>query len=382
LATNSTLSIIVNDPIPGSSGQVVIATTVGTLSYGGSSGSSLTLAVNSSNQVQATLSSSESGTATITAYDIDSPSVSDSVTVAIYAPVTEADQLTLQASNTVVAPSTASLTNSVEVTATVVNSSDDGVGDAPVVFTLSNTTGGGEYISPVIVYTEPDGTATATFYSGSKSTGGDGVKITAYLLSDNSLTDYVDIVIGGTAGSVTLGRSIIIYSINEDTAYQSPITVLIADSNGSPIENAEVNLNLWPIYYLTGDCWTDEYYEAGYLGAYENEDVNKNTYLDTGEDDDGNEEITPVNSAAGNVPSSVTTDENGVATFYLTFLKTHSMYVVVELTASTTVSGSETASSLRFRLSYAEGDEQYLKVSPFPSTTSATNELAYVLANF
>ena len=60
--------------------------------------------------------------------------------------------------------------------------------------------------------------------------------------------------------------------------------------------------------------------------------------------------ITPVNSAAGTVPATVTTDANGVAGFTLTYAKTSAIWTVVRIRASTIVQGTETVGEVSFRL--------------------------------
>ena len=65
---------------------------------------------------------------------------------------------------------------------------------------IEEPTGGGEYISPVIVYTNDFGVATSTFTSGSLSTDATGVTIKAQLIDNPDVTDKISIVIGGTAG--------------------------------------------------------------------------------------------------------------------------------------------------------------------------------------
>jgi hypothetical protein len=366
MSTSQTLNIVVSNPTPGSSNQVVLATTVGTLSYGGDSGSALTLDV-SGGQVQASLSSAVAGTATITAFDIDSPSVTDTLMVAIHAPISDADQLALQADSSVVAVSDGATTNTVEITASVVNSTDEGIGNAPVMFTLSDTTGGGEHLSPSIVFTDASGSATTTFYSGTKSSGAEGVTVEAFLLSDETINDNISIIIGGTAGSVVLGVSSKIESVYDDTAYQFNVSVIVADTNGNPIPNQSVSLSLWPTdfavtvvdeeYDISDDTTTYTYTNFW----FDNEDTDRNTFLDPGEDIYFvNGLLDPGNSAGGTIPAAVVTDENGVATFTWTYLKSYGRWVAVDLSASTFVLGSETATVLNVTLPIMDGDEDDL----------------------
>jgi len=66
----------------------------------------------------------------------------------------------------VVAPSIGEAENNVTLKATVKTADDQIVGGAPVLFAIERTTGGGETVSPVIVYTDNLGVATSTFTSG------------------------------------------------------------------------------------------------------------------------------------------------------------------------------------------------------------------------
>ena len=371
MATDETLTIIASDPAPGASNKMVLATTVGTLSYGGQSGTSVTLDV-VNGQVQATLSSTESGLATITAYDIDSPSTTDSVMVAIYAPVADATRLTLKAASSVVALSTGEITNTDEITAEVVNANDDAVGGAPVVFAISDNTGGGEFIAPSVVYTDASGTATTTLTSGTKSSGGEGITVTAYLLSDTSIENSVSIVIGGTAGSVVIGHASKIAESYDATAYEYSVSVIVADTNGNPIENALVSLNLWPKRFAVAEVVEVEDEETGEISYvydnliwYLNEDVDRNTYLDADEIEwypDGR--LTPGNSVAGTIPATVTTDEFGVGTVTWNYLKIYGRWIEVDITASTYVLGDLIESTLNVTPPIMEGDQDDLPAYP------------------
>ncbi len=369
MATDQSLTIVVADPNPGPSNQVVLSTTLGTLTNGGSSGSAVILPV-SGGQVTAVLTSSTAGIATIQAYDKDSPGVTDSITVAMYAPASDANSISIQASNTVVAVSTAQSKNSVQITARVLDDNDVPVGQAPVVFTMTNTTGGGEYISPSIVYTDVTGVAKTTFTSGSLSSAGDGVRVSAYVLGSSPTIETlepVEIIIGGTAGSVSIGVSTDIESVNEGTAYRLAVSILVSDSNGNPVPGAEVTMNLWPYYYYAGNAYTSTP-EYDWWGPFANEDdPDRNLNLDPGEDLNDDGQLTPGISTAGSMPGVVTVDENGVGTFDWIYLKSYAWYVRAEISASTFVLGSETTSSILQLLIPSQDDVQEgsLGWSPF-----------------
>ena len=360
LSTNIDLTITVNAPTQES---VQFATTLGTWDWGADL--VLTKAV-SGGSAEAVLTSSEAGTANVQVFDADDPLVTDSLTVIFSAPSSEASQIALQASATVVPPSTEDATNSVTLTATVKNVTDQVVSKAAVAFSIENPTGGGESIFPVVAYTNENGVANSTFTSGSLSTDNEGVAVKVTVVG-TSITDTVNIVIGGTAGSVVIGRSTVIESINNDTSYKLPMSVLVADSNGNPVASATVSLGAWPLQYSTG-YWLisgDDECIPVITGTYDNEDANRNLILDIGEDTNGDGQLTPLSSAAGSLPTPVTTDENGVANFDLVYLKQYAVWIVEEIRASTLVLGTETTSILEFTLPYLEDDACNLPHSPY-----------------
>ncbi|MFB6259778.1 MAG: hypothetical protein ABEK42_03575, partial [Thiohalorhabdaceae bacterium] len=103
--------------------------------------------------------------------------------------------------------------------------------------------------------------------------------------------------------------------------------------NGNPVANAEVTLSNWPLRYATGFRSGPQDVDIGPGGntssegtpiptaVFPNEDTDEDLNRDPGEDIDGNGYLTPKNSAAGSIPDTVTTDDAGLATFDLTYLK-------------------------------------------------------------
>lgn len=361
LDTNTDLTVTVDAP---GVTNVIFATTLGTWDGGVDLVVTKPVALG---QASAVLNSPIAGVATVQVIDANDPSTKDSLTVAISAPPSEAAQISLQASPAVVAPSYGDISNTVTLEATVKNASLQEVGNAPVAFSIVDPTGGGESISPVIAFTGPDGIATSTFTSGTLSSDADGITVQAFVVG-TLITDSVNIVIGGTAGSVVIGRSTKVSSISGDTAYSLPMSVLVADTNGNPVPGAVVSLSAWPAYYYTGYTGDDGPVITG--GPYANEDLNKNLYLDPGEDvgldpGHGDGALTPPNAAAGTLPGTVTTDENGVANFELVYLKSSAVWIDAEITASTIVYGTETSSTLLFGLPFLISDKIYLPDSPY-----------------
>ena len=318
----------------------------------------------------AIFNSADAGTATIQVYPTETPSINDTVTIAIAAPSSEASKIFFQTSATVVAPSIGDAKNSVTLIAEVTNAKNQVVSGAPVLFSIVTPTGGGEYVSPAIAFTDQSGIATSVFTSGSLVAGADGVVVKAELI-DVDASDTVSIIISGQAISLAIGRSTEILTDYEETMYQLPMTVLVTDSNGSPVQQTQVSLNLWPSDYRTG-YWlptknNNEECIPIVEGSRPNEDVNRNGINEDGEDINQDGQLTPAPSAGGEIPATLTTDENGVASFYIIYPKSSACWIVDELSASTVVSGTETRSTYRFVLPWSipDADACLLPDSPY-----------------
>ncbi|MDF1578109.1 MAG: Ig-like domain-containing protein, partial [Desulfobulbales bacterium] len=274
LGTDKTVAIVVNVPPLDAKGnpisQVKFHTTLGCFGNGaagcgddGTSTKSVVVEVKTdpvtgaaiSASATATLGSGEAGTANIIVSVPNDFNTFDNLQIDFFAPPEEAYNITLQASQTVVAPSPGETKNGLTLTATVTTSDDQVVGNAIVDFTIStNPVGGGEQITPASVKTDSSGVATTNFYSGKLSSDGLGIGITAKTTDalGNKIEDTVDIIIGGTAGSIALGLSDKIYSSDDYTYYTVDISAQVTDSNGSPMANQLVTLNLWPTHYRIG----------------------------------------------------------------------------------------------------------------------------------
>jgi len=380
----------------------------------------------SGNEATAILSTSQAGIATIYVDNPDASGSSASLAVAMTA--TTAAKITIQASPSVVPKSVGSTKGISTLIATVTDANGMPVGDAPVSFSIINSTGGGESVSPALALTTSTttnslglGQASTNFISGSKSTVQNGVQIRAQVLGTSVVTEAAGvnltasgndaaIVIGGTAASIAFGSATVLTENSNKSGYIQAMSVLVADSNGSPAPaGTVVSLSIWPIAWSTGESctpdldgyiWKNESYIgdpnqvqnapghwgrwiSGSGGTFYNEDINENLFIDSAEDGvrkyfssgiiatgTGYKDSlgTPTNSAAGTVPSSVTTDANGLATFDLNYGKNSAIWVVARIRARTQVQGSEAMSEWSFRLPGLHGDITpvcYLPNSPY-----------------
>lgn len=406
MTLSETMTVTVNAP---SCTEVLFATTIGEFDdpdTGGppETGKTLVKAV-TSNVASATLSTDYIGIANVEVHCNDLGSkAKDSITIAMSSDAAPA-KIILQASSTVIPISTGSTTYSTKLTATVYDAFNNPLGGQPVAFEIVDTTGtsGGEKVSPVMDNTltqeeidaMPDtdlsvGQIQTTFYSGSKSSSGTGVKVRATVVDSapsiqtgtSPSGNDAAIVIGGTAGSIAFGWD---SKAEEDSTggnYEYKMSVVVADANGNPVSNAVVNLGLWPIAWATGTlCDPDPFGAVDTF--YANEDGDENMILDTGEDGAryiwdptthaktyvGAETvdylITPTNSTGGTVPASVITGINGVAGFVLTYPKSSGIWIWDRIRATTLVQGTETRAETYLHLNIIAGDESICNESPF-----------------
>ena len=368
--------------------QVVFVTSIGVWDGGSSQVVTKTVAGNEAN---ATLTSTQSGVAGIQVWDAANPATSDTLTVAMSSGAPPA-KIMLQASPTNIQVSAGSTTGSSTLTATVYDASNNPLPNWMVAFSIvSGGTSGGETITPVVAPTTalPSGDlsigqARVSFNSGSMPSGGNGVQIRASVVGTTVATgtspsgNDVAIVIGGVAGSIAFGQATVISVDSTKANYIWPMSILVSDSNGNAVSGAVVSLSLWPIAWSTGlactydpdGCrWntaTPPVCVPGNYGTYYNEDINENLILDSGEDGRRvyyygtlppavtpgtlDSQITPKNSDGGSLPSSKTTDVNGVAGFNLIYPKESAIWTVVRIRATTTVQGSETRGEIILRL--------------------------------
>lgn len=377
--------------------EVTFFTSIGTLKLAGASdcaGGTSTLkvpVVSGTATASVVFCPTTGGTATIDVIDSANANTKEQITVLVAAPSGTASTLVLQSNVTVVAVSTGELSRQAELVATVTNASGIPVLDQPVWLKLENATGGGEFLSSSFGLTDARGQLRVKFTSGSISTfprnpadsslGGVVIKAsTADGATSSTLSDSVSIIIGGVAGSLTLGTSTSLESSSNDTTYKVAVSVLVTDANGSAAPGATVSVSTWPASFRRGH-WTEVYDTSGNLtnctltaGAWlTNPDVNGNLVLDGAEvaankdqyddiiydlsagtvfrpkngvvDADEIGPYAPTMAAAGSVPQTVVTDANGVATFDLIYVKSQAAWIMDNIVASTQVFGSISSST-------------------------------------
>lgn len=374
-------------------------------------------------QASAQLRSINAGLANVEVSDLGvTPPLTDNIQLQFTADICDATKLILDAAPRVVPISTGGVQNVANLVATLLTGLDQPVAGAVVSFSLQSSTGGGEYISPPTAVTVATGEAKTTFISGARASAAEGIIVSAKVTKPTTcggddLTNLPElrVVITDKAGSVVIGASTKVESINQDTAYSLPMSVLVADVNGNPVRNTDVSLSAWPSQYSTGiragvfggTFDTDNPSLAVITDTFANEDVNENTICDqpgtnppatssvcpspgAGEDLNADGVLTPANTAAGNLPLKATTDQNGLATFNLVYLKQYANWIVDRIRASALVAGTQIVSELSLPLapSVDDGtanppvlsDSPYNAVCPFKVTLVSVDPADQVIS--
>jgi hypothetical protein len=363
----------------GSFGAVTYSGTAGTASFAGS----------------AFLTVNQAGTASVNVTDgVRNATVKFTVSP----PWQSANKLIFSANQTTVGLATSTASPTIHLTARAlysVGSSDQAVANVPILFTMSGGPGAGEYLTPAYQLTDSAGYASADFYAGSSASIQNGIVISAATQgttvpvstgpNNSPSSNSVSVTVGGQALSVAFGAASVLRQSTDQTLYIQDYSVQVTDANNNPVNNAIVTLRVRPIAFSLGSGCTidlDRNFPTK-KATYCSEDVNANGSLDDGEDQlrvlttvqtagqacsdpsinslvnrIGTKDIllTPQNSVAGSVPSTVTTDSTGTAPFSLTYLKASAIWVVDKISATVSVNGTESGTSTIFQLPVTTAD--------------------------
>ena len=300
---------------------------------------------NASGYASSLVSSTTAGPATISA-QLDGSSTVTTAAVSYYA--SSPNSITLQANAAAIPPNAAGTSaNTASITAIVRDATGNPVQGAPVNFTLLQDTSGGT-ISPGTGATDANGRVTATFIPGATSTAQNGVVIQASTNS-GALLSTATLTVSSRALFIAIATSNTISNKDgDDTVYRKPFSVQVNDAAGAPVVNQTVTLKIWPPYFRKGFmAWGGTTWGVAASVTCLNEDKDKNGFLDTGEDTNGDSRLQP--GIPGVIsPSSVTTDSTGFAKFDLFYGEQYALWVDFEITAGATVAGTESRTTFNY----------------------------------
>lgn len=256
--------------------------------------------------------------------------------------------------------------NSSQLIAVVRDASDNPVKGQSVSFSADADPSNGR-IEPAIATTDSAGVATVTFFPGANSTG------------NNQIILRATVVGKGVAGTTTLTASkqelmVRIGTGNkieagDPVSYTMLWDAVVTDSSGNPVANATVQGALVGTAFYKGRYYADGTEpNSGLLPGGETqgtpkykcpgEDTNGNLRLDSGEDVNGDGQITPGNVAAVQVSANGgRTDSTGFARIEVKYPKQYANWAQVRLTVTiTAIAGTEGTAVSIFDLPVAATD--------------------------
>lgn len=344
-----------------------------------------------------TISSSSAGPAVISA---SGNGVSAQVIVNFLA--TTPSTISLQAS-----PTTVAIQGKSTITATVRDPNGNLVANEAVDFALVKDATGGS-LSAATAVTNAQGQASVVYTASSTTSQTNGVEISG-TVSGTAITGNTALTVGGETVILSLGTGggqSLITETADHTQYVLPYSVLAVDSAGNAISGVTVSFTVESLGYGKGvmvfysGFWTpgvlnsnqtvtlgftnDANFSADQtsgvasviagLEACDTEDGDNDGIEDSDYNNDfghinpGQPVIWPGQVAVTSV-GSATTDSTGSATVNLLYPKDHAYWVAVRLTATATVQGAQSSTSVDFWLPGAASDYNQSTVGP-PGQTS------------
>lgn len=256
------------------------------------------------------------------------------------------------------------------IRAIVRDTNNNPVKNQVVVFSLDDAAGG--TISTGTAVTNSQGVA-STVFTADTTTGG-GVNalnlvIKASLQSNNAVFDETDIAVGERTLFFRFGTGNVITKPSDST-YAKEFSIIVTDSSGNAVPNQQLNVAVSSIGYRKG-YWVPSppapetfkiWIPSGTLPPVVwtepqgcvSEDANFNGILDSGEDINGDGQLTPGNFAV--VPGVVTSDENGIVSFNVTYPQDVGSWLDVRLQVSGFAAGTENVSFREYDLPTAADD--------------------------
>jgi hypothetical protein len=260
------------------------------------------------------------------------------------------------------------------ITAIVRDANNNLVEGQSVNFQLADVTGGVLSVGSAI--TDVQGKAQTVYTASTTSSATNGVTITASIpLVPAVPAATVTLTVGGQTVFLSLGTGEQISENSNKTQFILPFVVQAQDAAGNAVNGVDVTLDVRSLKYGKGGwvIFDSQWEQTGVPGGAPyttqppaitvcaNEDLNNNGIYEASEDINNNGKLDPGNIAAvspGTVTTaatsvttgSTTTTINGSAALTVTYPEDHALWVQVLLTATATVSGTETSTTSTFWL--------------------------------
>ena len=259
-------------------------------------------------------------------------------------------KLVLQASPAALAPNSIGSTSSQsKIVAKVTDAVGNPVQGVTVNFSRDADPSGGN-LDAASDDTDASGQATVNYIAGPESTANNGVVLRGTVASNSTITGTASVTVNQTALFITLGTGNTIGNADPQT-YKKDWVVYVTDANGVAVAGVTLTMKVLPLHYLRGNLTlvADTWVYSSPVRVCRNEDANSNGVLDAGEDYNNDGVLWPGNVVAVS-PGTVITDATGRATVSLLYAESYAPWVNVRLTASATVSGTESRRDAEFIL--------------------------------
>ncbi len=267
---------------------------------------------------------------------------------------------TVTSSPSVVSVNSTTSNNRSEVRALFLGAGNTPIPNVRVRFDLNgdvNAIGGTLSTGSNVVYSDANGVATTAYIPGTRSSPTDGVTIRAcYYLTDAAATAatcstsaLTTLTVISEPLSVSIGTDNTITSGAAGLAYVKRFVVMVVDAAGQAKPNVRITpsvdlLSYAKGYYVRPGSWTTASSAGGYQSAScANEDINRNSVLESGEDVNSNGQLDPRKSdVAISMIGTGETDSSGAAILQIQYPKNVATWVNYRILVSAAgVSGTE-----------------------------------------
>lgn len=284
----------------------------------------------------------------------------------------------VQANPGAILPNTTGNANQSTIEVSVRDAAGNAVANQQVNFSILQDISNGS-LAPGSATTDSNGRAQVQFVSGASATPVNGVVIQAEV-AGTTIRETASLTVNGKSLFITIGFGNTISNLNE-TTYNREFSVYVTDANGVAVGNQSVVISVVPEEYYKGYLvWAEKVWVPVRAATCANEDLNRDGVLNSGEDVNGNSQLTPGNIVVA-APGVVTTDSAGRARFDLQYGEQFAWWSTVRITARASVAGTESKQSiLHFLWALSEDVTSETKQpanlhSPFGSSTSCTDAL-------
>jgi hypothetical protein len=324
-------------------------------------------------KVTASISSNDAGKALVTFVGtdiVDGKNIELSNQVEFEFVATTAASITAQASPNSVGPDGQTSTVSVVVK----DANGNLVKGKTIKFTLEDTSGGS--IFPATAVTDSSGSA-STVYTSLSTSAQDAIVITTTVVETPAVTNNVTLTVAERGLFISLGTGNKVEELGTES-YVKEFAVFVSDTNSNPVANEELTISAIPHNYYKG-FWIQVYDGDDFVSwvavgensggnflapkhECNNEDINLDGILDSGEDFNSDNQLTPGNIVAAQ--NSVVTDDDGRAVVRIIYPQSYASWSDIKLIASTKVSGTESFAQTIFTLPVLAGHVLNEDISP------------------